>query len=208
METFTLALETGGVGAPSPRELEERLRVVEEKVKRDAREIVEVLRADFPQFIRRQVRERFIGAKDFADSISDSRLKEIKSDVEATGAKVVAELIPPLEDWSIWISGASAVPPPPERRDLQANAEVESRIQRIGAELRALLERHGFPDLREEDFRRAYRLPSWFIAGRLLVSLVESYWRNVEELHAVREALDALRDRSLRKERADRWDAL
>ncbi len=202
MEILTFTTETGERAAP--KDLEERLRVVEEKIRRDAREIVEVLRADIPQFVRRQVRERFIAAGDFADSFDEARLKALKADVEETAARAEREIVPLLEEWGLWLDGARAVPPAAGRRDLAGNPEIHAGLQRAGAYVKEVLERHGFGDLAAGDF--PYKLPTWFIGGRLLVSLVESYWRNLEEYLAIREALRALREREQRAKRAERWD--
>lgn len=206
METLTYTTEAGDRAAP--KDLEERLRVVEEKIRRDAREIVEVLRIDLPAFVKRQVRERFIAAGEFADSLGEAKVKALKADVEATAEKVAREVLPALEEWSLWLEGARAAPPVAERRDLAGNPEIHARIQRVGAYVRDLLERHEFPGVKAEDFREPYRLPTWFIGGRLLVSLVENYWRNVEEYLAIRDALKALHERGLRAKRAERWDAI
>jgi hypothetical protein len=204
METFTYTVETGE--AASPKDLAERLRVVEEKIRRDAREIVEVLRIDLPQFVRRQVRERFLASGAFADDLDAARLKALKADVEATAEKAAAEIVPQLEDPRLWLEGPRAVPAATERRDLAGNPEVQARLQRVGEYVKGLLERQGFPDVRLEDLKDAYKLPTWFISGRLVVSLVESYWRNYEEYTSIREALRQIEERDRRAKRAERWD--
>ena len=207
MESFSyIAGGEGAQGASTPQELEERLRILEEKVRRDAREIVEVLKVDFPLFVERTVKDRFLAERDLAAGMSQAAIKSLKADVAAAGQKAVGELVPPLEDAKIWLD-VPAVPPAAERRDLQGNAEVNGRIQRVGQFVRELLERYKFPGVREEDFAQAYKLPAWFIAGRLLKSLVESYWRNLEEHHAVREALRQMKEREERASLAERWDS-
>jgi hypothetical protein len=208
MDTLSLTMGEGSGATPSsPQELEERLRILDEKVRRDAREIVEVLRLDFPRFVERTVKDRFVGAPDFADTLKDAAVKALKADVADTGRKAVDELVPPLEDWNLWLE-AGTPPPPAERKDLHKNAEIHQRIQKIGAVVKALLGRHKFPALKDEDFKDAYKLPSWFIAGRLVVSLVESYWRNLEEYQSVRDALNGLKEREQRAKRAERWDSV
>jgi hypothetical protein len=202
-----LSFTSGEGERPAPQDLEERLRIVEEKIRRDAREMVEVFKIDIPQFVRRQVRDRFIAAGEFADSFDAAKLRALKADVEATAARAGSEIVPLLEEWSLWIEGAKACPPPSERRDLAGNPEIHARLQRAGSYVREVLERHGFEGVGATEFASLYRLPTWFIGGRLLVSLVESYWRSMEELLAIREALRAVKDRDERAKRAERWDA-
>jgi hypothetical protein len=205
METLNFSIEAGE-GA-QPQDLEDRLRVVDEKVRRDAREIVEVLRIDLPLFVKREARQRFVAAGAFADSLDKAKLHALKDDVEATAATAGREIAPLLEDWSLWLEGPKAASGPGERRDLSGNPEIQSRIQRVGDHLRGLYERHGFPDVKPEELKEPYKLPTWFISGRLLVSLVESYWRNVEEYRAIREAVAAIKERDQRWKRAERWDS-
>jgi len=203
-----LSFTTGEGERATPQDLEERLRIVEEKIRRDAREMVEVFKVDIPQFVRRQVRERFIASGEFADSFDAERLRALKADVEATAQRAGAEIVPLLEEWSVWIDGAKAAPPASERKELTGNPDIQARLQRAGAYVKDVLERHGFRGVSAEEIAAAYRLPTWFIGGRLLVSLVESYWRNVEEYLAIRDALRALRERDQKAKRAERWDSV
>ena len=59
METIT---HIAGAPADSVGDLQERVRVVEGKVERDAQEIVEVLRIDLLLFMERQAKERYTQA--------------------------------------------------------------------------------------------------------------------------------------------------
>jgi hypothetical protein len=209
MDNLTLALGEAGSAPLTPQELEERLRILEDKVKKDAREIVELLRVHFPRFVERVVKSRYEASGEFADSLSSAQLKALKDDVTATGQRAASELLPPLEEWSIWIELGRPVPAQAERKDLAGNPEVSARLQKIGDVVYELLERHKFPGLQKEEFKDAYRLPSSFIPGRgLALSLVESYWRNLEEYQGIRDALKQVKEREARAKRADRWDSV
>ncbi|MGH7296107.1 MAG: hypothetical protein ACRELB_14285, partial [Polyangiaceae bacterium] len=177
-----------------------------EKIRRDAREIVDVLRVDLPAFIKRYVKDRFLAAGAFADAIGDTQVKALKADVDETALKASAEIVPTLEDWPLWLAVPKPFPAAGERRDLSGHPDIQARIQKVGDHLRALLERHRFPEVRGEELNEAYRLPTWFIGGRLIVSLVESYWRNLEEFASVQSALTALNERDRRAKRSERWD--
>ena len=204
MDSFTYTVESGEQAAP--RDLEERQHLVEEKIRRDAREIVEVLRLDIPAFVKRFMKDRFLAAGEFADKLTEAQIKALKTDTDGVAQKAGAEILPALEDWPAWLTVPKPFPAAGERRDLAGNHDIQARVQKVGDHLRALLERHGFPDVRADDLKEPYKLPTWFIGGRLIVSLVESYWRNVEELASVRAALGGLHERDQRTKRSDRWD--
>lgn len=200
---FTIDVRGGG---SDETDLEERRRVVEERIRRAKKDIVDVLRVDFPLFLKRAVKDRFMSAPAFADALTDAQLRALKKDVDDAGRRAVDELVPPLEEESIWF--VETVPAPGDRRDLAANRAVQTRIQKIGGVLRDVLERYGFKDLDAAEFAEAYKLPSWFIAGKLLLTTVESYWRDLEELRSLKDALNQLREKERRAKRAERWDSL
>jgi len=200
---FTIDVRAGG---SDETDLEERRRVVEERVRRAKKDIVDVLRVDFPLFFKRAVKERFMSAPAFADALTDAELKALKKDVDEAGRRAVDELIPPLDEESIWF--VDTIPEAADRRDLAANAQVQARIQKVGGYLKDVLSRYGFKDFDPAEFDEAYKLPSWFIAGKLLLTTVESYWRDLEELRSLKEALGQLHEKERRSKRAERWDSL
>ncbi|MFC1705827.1 hypothetical protein ACFL59_03280 [Planctomycetota bacterium] len=203
METIT-HVTGGSAEAGTQRDLEERARVVKEKVLRDAQEIVEVLRIDFPKFLERSARERYVAAGDFV--LSADALRVVKTDLEKAGAEAIEAILPKLEPEEVWLSADVTVPPAEEHKNLDANEGASATIQRIATYLRDVLQKHGFPQLDEESFQNAYRLPTWFIAGRLMVSLAESYWRNLEELRALERALGDMAESEARDRRGGDWD--
>lgn len=207
MDGLTLTLGENPEGQPGKEDLEERGKVLAEKVQRDMRELVDILKSDLPKFVERAVKERFIAAPSFADAMSDADLKALKAAVVETGKKLVAEVATSLDELAIWVDAPGPIPASAERGELRPNAEVYRRLQRAGAFVRDLLAAHKFPDLREAEFQEAYRLPSWFIGGKYPKSVVQSYWRNLEEYQAVRDALVSMKDRDEKGRLASRWDA-
>jgi hypothetical protein len=200
MDTITVTVGTG----ESHKDLEDRSRVVEEKIRKDAQEMVEVLRLDFPKFFDRSVRERYVAA-DLA--LSGDALRAVKASVVAAGQKAVETILPQLEVWDLWLDDDITIPPVDERKTLAGNVRVHALIQECGEILKELLVEHGFPLAEGESFDDTYRLPTWFIGGRLLVSLVESHWRSLEELRACRSELKTLSETGRQAQRAEEWDA-
>ena len=187
--------------------IRERLAVLDEKIKKDAREIIEVLRVDFPSYIEREIKRRFVNSPGFSEGLSDETIKQIKQGIAAQGEKVVQEVIPALEDWEIWFP-MEEEDLKSETNDLKDNPRVWGHIQKVGAYVYEIFQKHGFPGVEESDYRDAYSLPTWFIAGRLIKSLVEAYWRNMHEYRSLNSVLTKLGEKEKKEHLAERWDAL
>jgi hypothetical protein len=206
MEGLNLTLGESGAPEPTRQDLEERQKVLAEKVQRDMRDLLDVLRADLPRFVERAVKERFVASREFAEKMSDADLRRLKADAAETGKALASEVLSSLEDVSLWLD-TPQTPPSSEQHDLRGNAEVWRRLQRAGALLRDLLTRNGFPGLSEAEFAEAYRLPTWFTSGKYPKSVVESYWRNLAEYQTVRDTLGAMRERDEKARLTSRWDS-
>ncbi|MHC4831657.1 MAG: hypothetical protein ACYTFT_15090 [Planctomycetota bacterium] len=202
----THTITTGAATEDTAQDLEDRIRLTEEKVRRDAGDIVDVLKVDLPAFIERQTRERYTAAPPSFQLDRDA-LTQVKADVRAAGEEAIAAILPALEGDEPWFGVEGAAPTADRRRDLTANAAVNEQIQRVGGFLKQVLVKHGFPGADAESFDDVYKLPTWFIAGHLLVSCVESYWRNVEGLLALKAARQQSAAQDVKSQRASDWDS-
>jgi len=200
------------VGEPAPegpadeRALQDRLSVVEEKIRRNADEIVSVIAADFPEFLSREIRAAFVQNPAFADTKSDDEIRTIKRNLATVSARVQEELVPKLKERDIWF-------PEPGRElrspsaDLKDNPQAHDRIQGVGTYLKEILVKAGFPGAAEAK-PPAYKLPTWFIGGRLLVTLVEAYWQSIEEYASLKAGLERLEVHSTKTRLERRWDSV
>ncbi|MBI3726441.1 hypothetical protein HY251_21165, partial [bacterium] len=89
-------------------------------------------------------------------------------------------------------------------RTLDPNPRVAAALARIGAGLAEVLARHGFPDA--ESAKDSWKLPSYFVAGRFMKSLVESYWRNLSELVELTKLIDESSSRERKDRLSGKWD--
>lgn len=202
----SISLTAGGSSEarqPTADECAQRLEVVRAKISHDAGEIVAVLGVDFRQFFEREAKRRYVASDDL--TLSPDQLRALKQGAVAMGQRAVAEEIPDLEQWEQWVDAVADVPSGDGRRLLDGNSHVAACLSRVGLLLQELLSEHGF-DLGDEDFAAAYSLPTWFISGRLLVSLVESYWRNVAEYRELSGALTSLQSQTTQQQRSEAWD--
>ncbi|RME75321.1 MAG: hypothetical protein D6776_03460 [Planctomycetota bacterium] len=206
MYTIQIDAGTGEGESPSAEQLAEQRDAVREKVLRDVSELREVLAVDLPAFVLRQVKERYVSGA--APRLEAEKLRALKEDARAAGQAAGAEILAELERAEPWLEGVQQLPDTPERRrSLEANPVVDEALQRIARVTEQVLERHGFP-APEGGWQIRYRLPAWFIAGRLAISLVESYWRGIETLQRLEAQLAALEQRAQRSEREAEWDAV
>ena len=193
----------GTIGRDEQGRAVERRTTVEEKIRHDVREMLEVFRADVPAFFQREARKRFVAHTDWAERLDDAKLAQLKRDVAAAAERAASEVVRALEPWELW-AWDPRTPFPDSPRTLDPNPRVAAVLARIGASLAEVLERHGVPE--SESAKDAYKLPSYFVAGRFMKSLVESYWRNLQELVDLSKLIDESSHRDRRERSATRWD--
>lgn len=184
-------------------EARETLRQLEERLRRDVRDIVDVLRADVPTFIGRSVKAAFEECE-AADALEDAAVRRLKEDAARTSKAVADDVATTLSRFELWTWDRSD-PPPREARGLDSNPEVAAVLRRVGEALGDLLERHGLPRGALGD-RGAYRLPTYFVAGHFMKSLVESYWQTLTMHHELRQRIEAGAQTDQRRRRRERWD--
>src|SRR5262245_55422886 len=121
----------------------ERRSEVEEKLRRDVREMVEVLKIDVPAYFVRSAEKRFVSSPDVTEKWSDDQLRRFKKDIGDAGERVARELGNALEPWDAWAwDPREAFPDDP--RGLEPNTRVWAHVKKVSDDLAALLERAGF----------------------------------------------------------------
>jgi hypothetical protein len=182
---------------------EETLRQLEERLRRDARDMATVLRTDVPTFVSRTVKTVFEECEQ-ADSLDPTAVRRLKDDTAKTSQVLGAEVGDRLARFELWTWDRSD-PPPRDARGLDANPEVASVLRRVGEAVLELLERHGIPRSAVGE-HGAYRLPTYFVAGHFMKSLVENYWQTLAMHHELRARIQSGAKDTQRKERRARWD--
>jgi hypothetical protein len=176
-----------------------RLAELDASLERTAAEILEVLSTDVPAFVQRTVRGAFVEFEG-ADDLADDALQAMKAETLETSASLRAELREALQPVAAWDwTGEQA--PPSDAPDLTPHPGVSAVLGRVGSQVSDLLRRHGLADQEV-----TYHLPSYFVSGRLMKSLVESYWRILSERFLVQQVLAESAGTEQRDERAQRWD--
>jgi hypothetical protein len=181
----------------------ERRTIIEEKLRHDVREMLEVLKVDVPSFFGREAKRRFLGSPEFAEKLAADKIAALKRRVQETGDVTAADVVRALEDPATWAWDPNA-PFPESPRSLDAHPRVAAVLSRIGLGLSQVLAQLGFPDA--ESAKDAYKLPSYFVAGRFMKSLVESYWRNLQEHVELTKLIDESSGRERREKLTKKWD--
>ncbi|MCO5167044.1 MAG: hypothetical protein M9894_11835 [Planctomycetes bacterium] len=181
-------------------EAREALAKLEERLRRDARDMVEVLRADVPVFFRRTVKALFEESEG-ADALDAGAVKRLKAEADRRADEVAQALAARLEPLSAWLWDRPE-PPPREAKGLDDHPTVGPALAEVGLALAGVLEAHGLPVATRPD----YRLPTYFVAGHYMKSLVEGYWQALALHHDLSQRLAAGAREDQRKARRARWD--
>jgi hypothetical protein len=181
----------------------ERRSVVEERLKKDVRSMLEVLKVDIPGFFAREAKRRFVAAADFSERLSQEQVAKLKQKVKESGELTASDVLRALEDPKVW-SWDAAAPLPDDGKSLDGHPRVAPILSRVGLGLSQVLGQLGFPDA--ETAKDAYKLPSYFVAGYLMKNLVESYWRDLHEYVELTRLIDESSGRERRDKLNKKWD--
>ena len=95
------------------------LEAKERQIEEDAARIVRFLEEDFPGYLGREVKARFIGAPEFADAMRADTVTALRRELEEEGRRVGAEIAAIAADEGFWMLdapvrrvGTPAVPAP------------------------------------------------------------------------------------------------
>jgi hypothetical protein len=186
-----------------PAEAREALAKLEERLRRDARDMTEVLRADVPVFFVRAVRSAFEESP-AADRLDDAALARLKAETTRRAQAATDALVRVLDDPTAW-RWDRADAPPRDAKGLEPHPTVGPALARVGEAMGALLEEFGVGrDALGE--RAAYRLPSYFVGGHYMRSLVEGFWQALAAHHELAARLAEGESHDQRAARRSRWD--
>lgn len=181
-------------------ELEEHIQFVRQKIQQIAKDAVAVFREDFPQFVEREVRQVFLSDSEFARSLDDEKLKQLKDRIKVLGETASDAVLAKLEDPALWFAGGT---PEDDPKDLSANAALWAVVDEIAKPVRELLQSFGYNGL----LHVGYKSPRRFVSGKYMPSLAEAYWRWIAELKEAQTRVDAIRAEEESKSLLDRWNS-
>ena len=185
--------------------LRAQIDATERPVRDDTAQIVRLLEEDFPAYLRREIKARFVSAPEFADAMAPETLGSLKREIEDVGKKAAAEIAGALQDPALWLVDTD----PPDGRpfDLADLPEVWQRVTRIDDVLERLLTKYRFPSDGTGGFRADYKPPTWFVSGALLKTLLETYRTHLSERSRLRRAVEDLETERRTKRLDLKWEA-
>ena len=167
-----------------------------------AQEVRSVLAEDLVQYPLREVRRRFVSAPDFAETLSDEQVAELKAELQAKAVEMRDRVIAALEDDQLWME---VIGPTGPGKSFAENERLWAPTRQAAALVASVLERYGFPP---GEGAPEYRMPTWFINGKYLPGLAEKYWAKIAEIRELREQAAELEKGRVRESLGKRWDKL
>jgi len=163
-----------------------------------ALDIREVFAEDVESFASRAVRARFLEDESFNQGLTDAALTQLKARCDADGVAARVEVETQLRPMGPWLEGMGVK----ERAGLETVAGIWDVVTGVEARVEATLQAFGTSGPVPR-----YTAPSRFVSGRYLKTLVEHYWRTIQELETVESAVKAQERAWSRTELTKRWDA-
>jgi hypothetical protein len=182
------------------QEATETLEQLKKRLARDVADMVKVLTADAPVFLKRPVRTVF-ERSDAADALDDAAVSALKAATDEASAHVEEELREALSLFDIWTWDETPVPTNPT--GLDAHPRVAPVLAKVGEAVAKVLDAHGLSPQAEI----TYQLPTYFVAGHFMKSLVADYWRVLADFHSLSVRLEEESQSDQRETRRARWDS-
>jgi hypothetical protein len=182
----------------------DQIHAAERQIGDVAARIVSLLEEDFPAYLARETKVRFVNAPGFADAIPATTLAALKRDIEDEGKRAAADIGGALREPALWMT---EIEPPDGAFELAHVPEVWRLVTRIDSVLEGLLAKYRFPSAGAAASRPQYTPPTWFVSGTLLKTLMETYRTHLRERARLRQAVDRLRTQQRAAQLESKWDA-
>lgn len=182
--------------------LDEEQKRLHDRIAMISRDIIAIFREDLPVFIEKEVKKRFLDAVDFSAGLPKTRVAELRARTAAVAAQQVATVEAALSGLEPWLSAKEVVSP---RQAITDNPAVWGPIRTVEDSTTALLEEFGFPK-GPDGYGVHYEPPARFIGGKFLKTLVEHYWRSLEELEKLHLRAAQKDNARMRAELLRKWD--
>jgi hypothetical protein len=179
-------------------ELEQHAGALRNRIRNVSSDIRALLADDLPLFAEREMKKAFINNPEFASTVPDNTLKQLKADITKESASAAAAVLGALDDESLWFAANTEAP-----TSIADNQALWAQVNQISAMVNSLREQYNFPPNAEPI---VYRPPTWFIGGRYMPTLSEKYWAALSQLWVVDAQIAALETDSSKSELSQRWD--
>ena len=200
-------MSTSALSGMTQGDLDERAQQLEAQIVSSGSAVLDVICMDLSRYLEREAKRRFVEHVDFSTSMNQQTLVSLRKTLGALGNELGTSLQEALSGSSAWVIDRV----PDDRKSLRGNGEVWVAIQAVACRLSGVLEQFGFPPDQGPDgpaYVLEYDTPKYFIDRAYCPGLIEAYWKQVEELGAVRQTL-AMRSRNESQEALGaRWDAI
>lgn len=191
-------------GGDEIRLLEEQESAILANIRSLMNEAIAVIREDLTKFPEREVRRHFAAFVEFAETLPDQKIKEIKREIAENVAAVVQEAIDRLSDETLWFAGVEF---DGEGKSLMENVKLWESVKPVAKFTEGILRKYKFP-LLNPGIGVEYKAPTWFISGKFLPAIAEKYWKAIGELKELRKRITEHSVESKKKELLKKWDSI
>ncbi|MBM4386257.1 MAG: hypothetical protein FJ088_00880 [Deltaproteobacteria bacterium] len=167
-------------------------------------EAIAVIGEDLAKFPEREVRRHFTAFVEFAETVPEQKIKEIKKEIAGNIATVAQDVIDRLSDETLWFAGVEF---DGEGKSLMENVKLWESVRPVAKFTEGVLRRYKFP-LLNPGTGVEYKAPTWFISGKFLPAIAEKYWKAIGELKELRKRMAEHSVESKKKELLKKWDSI
>ncbi|NUN12287.1 MAG: hypothetical protein HUU55_01480 [Myxococcales bacterium] len=182
--------------------LDEEQQRLHDQISLISKEILAIFREDLPIFIEKEVKKRFLEAADFSIRLPKQRIIELRARTAAVAMQHVSVVEDALSGLEPWLSAKGVESP---RQSITDNPSVWGPIRAVEDATVALLDEFGFPK-GPDGYGVHYEPPARFIGRKFLKTLVEHYWRSLEELEKLQMKAIQQDSARMRAELIRKWD--
>jgi hypothetical protein len=168
-------------------------------IKTSAAQIIE---KDLQAFPERELRRRFIENPDFANSLTQKQIRNIKTTAQTGLHSILPGVLDCLRNDEKWLSPGTCHGP---GKSFEENEDLWTCVKPVEELVRGIMRDNGFPETAIEAVR--YKMPTWFIEHSFLPSMAEKYWQLVRELHDISTQEKEIAARLQRDALAKKWDS-
>lgn len=183
------------------KELQENKKRIRENLIKLSNEVRAVLAEDLKDWPSNEVKKRFYSNPDFANTLDDSKVKQLKTELQRRAQVVSGQIVKEMEDQSLWLEVEEHEGP---GKSFAENKKLWAKTLAIVKVVKDVMDEFGFPDSIDRPVE--YKMPMRFISGKYLPGLAEKYWRWIQEMKEIDLRIKELEKNIVEKTLAKRWD--
>lgn len=178
-------MSTSALLTLSESDLSDRAELLESQIVASGSAILDVVCRDLGKYLEREAKRRFLEHVEFASAMDTPTLGRFRAGLKKLAGELETSLRADLTASDLWLAETL----PDDRKSLRGNPPVWTALQSIACQLAGHLSAFDFPPDGDGDgpaYLLEYDTPRYFIEHTYCPGLIEAYWKQNEELAAIR----------------------